>query len=160
MTPDAAPLVAADDEVWRCQIRRKFNAPVSQIWRAFEDVTRLAAWFGPEGLTTQIEQFEFHDGGAYALTMVAEDGRRFPLKGRFVQIVPGERLVMTWLWLMPEATGIETLVTFDLSAEDDGTELTLTHEKFADADNAAGHGEGWESSLRRLSAILSDTESD
>lgn len=154
--PDSAPDIRADGQVWRCQIKRRFDAPVSQVWRAIEDPSRLALWFGPEGLNTHIEQFDFRPGGAYALTMVAEDGRRFPLKGSFIEIDTGRKLVMTWLWLMPEATGIETLVTFDLAADGKQTDLTLTHEKFADADNAAGHGEGWESSLRRLTGYLTN----
>lgn len=156
MTPDStAPDIHEEGKVWRCEIKRRFDAPVSQVWRAFEDPARLAQWFGPEGLTTHIGTFEFREGGAYELTMIADDGRQFPLKGTFVEIVTGQKLVMTWLWLMPEATGIETLVTFGLEADGNGTELTLTHEKFADSDNAAGHGEGWESSLRKLAAHLS-----
>lgn len=155
MTPDSiAPEVTQDDQVWRCQINRRFDAPASQIWRAFEDPVRLALWFGPEGLNTEIRSFEFKVGGEYELVMIAEDGRQFPLTGRFVEIATGHRLVMTWLWLMPDATGIETLVTFELNVDGDGTQLTLTHERFADADNAAGHGEGWESTLRKLTAYL------
>jgi uncharacterized protein YndB with AHSA1/START domain len=154
MPDSAAPEIRAEGEIWRCQITRAMGAPVSQVWRAFEDPVRLAAWFGPEGLTTTIESFDFREGGGYALTMVAEDGRSFPLKGRFVTIDPGRKLTMTWLWLMPDASGIETQVTFDLSAEGDGTSLILTHERFGDADNAAGHGEGWESSLRKLTSYL------
>lgn len=155
MTPDGtAPSIDGADDVWRCEIRRDFDAPVSQVWRAFADPARLASWFGPKGLTTRIDGFDFRAGGAYALVMTAEDGRTFPLKGRFVEIEDGRKLVMTWLWLMPEATGIETLVSFELEPANEGTRLTLTHERFADADNAAGHGEGWDSSLRKLAAYL------
>lgn len=155
MTPDgASPAIDGAGDVWRCEIRRDFAAPLSQVWRAFADPARLAAWFGPEGLTTEIESFDFRPGGDYRLTMTAGDGRSFPLKGRFVEIVEGRKLVMTWLWLMPDATGIETLVSFVLEPAGEGTLLTLTHERFADADNAAGHGEGWDSSLRKLAAHL------
>lgn len=79
MPDSAAPEIRAEGEIWRCQITRAMGAPVSQVWRAFEDPVRLAAWFGPEGLTTTIESFDFREGGGYALTMVAEDGRSFPL---------------------------------------------------------------------------------
>ncbi|WP_416897753.1 MAG: SRPBCC family protein [Minwuia sp.] len=153
MTAEAAD-VRAEGDIWRCAIERRFAAPVSQVWRAFCDPARVAAWYGPEGMEAEIEQFDFREGGEYRLVMRAGDGGEYPLKGRFLTIEEGRKLVMTWLWLMPEATGIETLVTIELAADGDGTFLKLVHEKFADADNAAGHGEGWYSSLRCLEAYL------
>ncbi len=156
--PDTEPQVSEDGQIWRCEISRHFQAPLSQVWRAFADPVRLAGWFGPEGLRTELQSFDFCTGGDYALTMHHEDGREFPLRGRFVEIVEGERIVMTWLWLMPDATGIETLVTFSFAADGDGTRLDLSHERFGDADNAAGHGEGWTSTFNKFATWLVESD--
>ncbi|WP_417514525.1 SRPBCC family protein [Minwuia sp.] len=150
MADTAAPDISAEGDAWRCRIVRRFDAPLSQVWRAFSDPARLADWFGPEGTSTRLDTFEFREGGAYALVMIADDGREFPLKGRFLEIAEGRRIVMTWLWLMADASGVETTVSFDFAVDGDGTELILTHERLPEADNAVSHGEGWESSLRKL----------
>jgi len=151
---ETAPQVLARDNIWQCRVGRDLKAPLSQVWRAFSDPVRLATWFGPEQLDTVLHSFDFREGGDYHLTMHHQDGRDFPLKGRFIEITEGRRIVMTWLWLMPDATGIETRVTFDFAVIEGGTRLDICHERFADADNAAGHGEGWESSLRKFDGWL------
>ena len=46
------------------------------------------------------------------------------------------------------------LVTYALSAHGDSTTLTLTHERFANADARDGHNRGWSATLDTLEQYL------
>ncbi|ANK80750.1 MAG: hypothetical protein TEF_08015 [Rhizobiales bacterium NRL2] len=158
MAEPSTQTVEADGDVWRLVLHRHFSAPLSQVWRAFADPARLARWFHPEGMETDIEIFRFEPGGGYSLTMRGADGARHPLRGRILEIDEGRRLKMTWLWTGENDSGVETVVTFEFAVAGDGTELRLTHERFADADTAASHSGGWESSLNVLADYLVESD--
>ena len=75
--------------------------------------------------------------------------------GVYREIEPPRRLVFTWRWEDGEGPKEgETLVTVELHERDGGTELVLTHERFADTDARDGHEQGWTSALNRLEAHL------
>lgn len=76
MTPTAATLVNTRD----------FPYPRETVFAAFEDTDQLARWWGPEGFTNTITEFEFHPGGSWKITMHAPDGADYPNESRFTAI--------------------------------------------------------------------------
>lgn len=52
-----------------------FNAPKSQVWRAYADQENFEAWWGPEGWETIATEFEFKPGGRihYGMKCVDEE---------------------------------------------------------------------------------------
>ncbi len=72
---------------------RRLDFPRAHVFQAFSDPNRLKHWWGPEGFTNTIDQFDFRAGGAWRFTMHAPDGADFPNESEFVEIVPGERIV-------------------------------------------------------------------
>jgi uncharacterized protein YndB with AHSA1/START domain len=59
-------------------ITRKVSAPIEKVFDAFEDVDRLAAWWGPAGFTNTFETFGFRPGGKWSFTMHGPDGKNYP----------------------------------------------------------------------------------
>ena len=80
--------------------------------------------------------------------MHAPDGEVHDVSGAYREIVPNKKLVYTWAWkTAPERVSI---VTIELRAAGSGTELTLKHEQFADAEARDHHRHGWIGCLARL----------
>lgn len=138
-------------------IKKMYQAPVAEVWRAWTDPNEVASWYGPEGFTTEIHEFDFRKGGNYRLTMKAPDGTTHPLHGTFMECNPMKKLVMTWQWENTEGMSgmnAETLVTVEFAEHKGGTEMLFKHEKFPTQESADNHTKGWTSSFVKLDAKL------
>ncbi|MCE9668624.1 SRPBCC domain-containing protein [Myxococcus stipitatus] len=73
---------------------RVVDAPLDGVYRAFIDPVQLAHWWGPKGSINTFHVFDPRPGGAWRFDMVAPDGTRYAMDKEFVEVVPGERLVL------------------------------------------------------------------
>jgi uncharacterized protein YndB with AHSA1/START domain len=48
---------------------RVINAPIELVYLAFENPSHLKNWWGPEGFTNTIHEFDLQPGGNWRLTM-------------------------------------------------------------------------------------------
>ena len=78
------------------RIERTFNAPRAKVWRAFTDPEWLAQWWG-RGNKLDIERYEFQRGGHYRFVEHNDKGKD-GFEGRFMEIAPPERLMLTFEW--------------------------------------------------------------
>ena len=76
-------------------ITRLFDAPREMVFNAWADIKQIEQWWGPQGFTTTTEVFEFRPGGRWIHVMRGPDGREYPNVGKFLEIVPNERIVRT-----------------------------------------------------------------
>jgi uncharacterized protein YndB with AHSA1/START domain len=137
------------------RLTRRFDAPREAVFRAWTDAAALATWFGPEGVKTRQVVSDPRPGGRFSLEMYESDGV-YPVSGAYREVMPPERLVLSWIWGNGELEGLETLVTVELREKDGGTELTLIHEGLP-TDVARGkHEGGWVSSFDCLERFLAD----
>jgi uncharacterized protein YndB with AHSA1/START domain len=125
-------------------VQRRIAASPATVFSFFSDVTRWLRW---QGLEARIEP---ETGGAFRMN-VRGDGFA---AGRFLEVVPGRRLVFTWGW-EEETLGIppgSTVVEIELEPDGDGTLLRLTHR---DLPNGAAdrHRHGWEHYIGRLVVV-------
>ncbi len=67
---------------------RVFPVPADMLFAAFSDPAMLAQWWGPEGFTNTIQEFDFRPGGAWRITMRAPNGAEYPNESRFLEITP------------------------------------------------------------------------
>ena len=67
----------------------------TDVFAAFADPALLALWWGPDGFTNVIHEFEFRPGGTWLLTMTASNGSDFLNRSTFGQIVVPERICFT-----------------------------------------------------------------
>jgi uncharacterized protein YndB with AHSA1/START domain len=131
-------------------IKRRFNAPPAKVYAAWTDPQMIARWFSPAGVERVEVETDLRAGGHYHVTMHVP-GDRHEIFGVYREVVPNERLVCTWAWKStPER---ESLVTFRPDGE--GTQLTLLHEQFFDANARDRHQYGWAGAIDKLEKLLS-----
>jgi uncharacterized protein YndB with AHSA1/START domain len=128
------------------EISRTLAADRERVWRAFTDPAEFVSWFWPPRFQS-IGDLDARVGGSWRLVSeVAGMG----LSGVFAAVDEPERLVFTWRW---DGEDEETLVTVTLSPTNEGTVLTVVHERFADAAEADSHRQGWSDCLDRLDRL-------
>ncbi len=72
---------------------RVIAAPPKKVFRAFSDPARLARWWGPNGFTNTIQEFNLRPGGHWRFVMHGPDGTDFPNESIFGEVVAPERVV-------------------------------------------------------------------
>ena len=130
-------------------IVRKLGAGPAKVWRAITEPEMLKQWMAPsDAFKIPVAETDMRVGGRYHLVMNAPDGEVHDVSGVYREIVPNKKLVYTWAWKStPER---QSVVTIELRAAGSGTELTLRHEQFADAEARDHHQQGWMGCLARL----------
>ena len=76
-------------------ITRLLNAPRELVWEAWTKPEHVKHWWGPNGFTNTIHEMEVRPGGVWRFIMHGPDGRDFPNKIVFNEVVKPERLVYT-----------------------------------------------------------------
>lgn len=86
-TPDAS-----DTRDRELVVRRTFAAPPALVFQMFLDPAHLARWFGPEGFSITTKSMDTRPGGAWRFVMHGPDGRDYPNRIVYREIVPHERI--------------------------------------------------------------------
>jgi len=127
-------------------------APLERVWQFLTDKEKLSGWLMDNDI-------ELEEGARFKYTAPpsgAWDGNIFC---EIVDIIEHERLSYTW---NANDIGVDTLVTLELSARKDGTQLVLTHGQLegAAAGAAGRHAAGWTNVLKRLEVALVGPSTD
>jgi uncharacterized protein YndB with AHSA1/START domain len=131
--------VAADAVVREIEIR----APAAEVYAMFTDPAKLVRWIGIRAM------LEPRPGGVFRFELMPGEF----CSGRYLELVPGRRVVFTWGW-ESGAIAVEpgsSTVEVDLAERDGVTHLTLTHRGLGPAVRPL-HDEGWEKFLGELAA--------
>jgi uncharacterized protein YndB with AHSA1/START domain len=140
------------------------RAPRAAIYRALVDPAAVARWMVPEGMTSQVHAFEAHVGGAFRISLTYEaagsqgksSAHTDTYHGRFVELVPDERVVQTMEFETADAAMRgEMTVTFTLRDEDGGTEVVGLHEGVPPGVAAEDNEQGWGMAFDKLAALVS-----
>jgi uncharacterized protein YndB with AHSA1/START domain len=134
------------------RVSRVVAGPVEEVFRAWTEPERLAAWFGPGAFTVLRAEVDLRPGGPYRIVFQPQSGEPVTLTGAYVEVSPPRRLVFTWSWALVWPDQPESVVTVELAGVEGGTEVVVTHAEYGD-DHAAYRG-GWESGLDKLARAL------
>ncbi len=140
-------------------ITRLIAAPPELVFAAFTDPAHLAAWWGPKGFTNPRCEADPRPGGRIRIDMRGPDGAVYPMDGRFVEIIPPQKLVLLTAPLDAEGNRVmETINTLLFTQVEGGTELTLhvriTRKTPPAEKHLAGMSQGWSETLDRLKAFV------
>jgi len=113
-----------------CRTSRAFPAKPAAVYAAFADPSRLATWWGPDGFTNTMDQFDFRAGGRWTFSMHSPDGQTYPNECRFMSLIENEQIVIQ------HASHPAFILTITLQEQGPGT-LVTWEQVFADAAVAA-----------------------
>ena len=60
-----------DNQKQNVVVTRVFDAPVSEVWRAWSDPAYVMRWWGPTGFTCPLAEMDFREGGTSLVCMRA-----------------------------------------------------------------------------------------
>lgn len=104
---------------------RHYRAPPDLVFEAWTRPEHVDRWMGPHGYTTTTQSMDLRVGGQWLFTMVHAEHGTFPNRVRYLEIVPGERLVYDHDGgEEDEARAFRVTVTFESDANG-GTNLTM-----------------------------------
>ncbi|MET3665479.1 SRPBCC domain-containing protein [Caulobacter sp. 1776] len=150
-TPSPTTSVVQDDELL---IERIFDAPRDLVFSVWTQPEHLMHWWGPKTFKPLAIEQDFRVGGAYRFGMIDEDGKAFWKSGVYREIVPGERIVMTFKW-DDGAWDVDNLVTVTFLALASGRTLLRFHQAaFKTVTARDSHIGGWSSLFDKLNTYL------
>jgi uncharacterized protein YndB with AHSA1/START domain len=137
-------------------VLRMFNAPPRIVFKAWSQPELFRRWWAPQsfGITLVSCDMDVRTGGKYRLEF-AHGGGTMAFHGKYLEVVPGERIV--WTNDEGEEEGAVTTVTFeDLG----GRTLVTFHERYptkeAVEEAMQGSATGLPEQFRQLDALLAD----
>jgi uncharacterized protein YndB with AHSA1/START domain len=145
------------------RITQHVNAPRARVYRALLDARAIATWMVPTGMTSRVHTFEPREGGAFRISLTYDaptaagktTAQTDTYHGRFVTLVPNERVVETVEFETPNpAMQGEMTITITLAEHDGGTELTAVHDGLPPGLSPVDNETGWRLSLGKLAALV------
>jgi uncharacterized protein YndB with AHSA1/START domain len=117
------------------------------VFRLITDGGEYVRWKGEDA------QLDARPNGVFRVTFA---NRTDIVSGKFVEVIPSRRIVFTWGWennpIVPPGSS-----TVEIELEGTGTRLRLVHRGLP-AEGLAGHTEGWDFFLPRLTAVAEGRE--
>ena len=141
-------------------LTRFFLASTAQVFRAWTDAARLAAWWGPEGYTAPACSLDVRKGGQLYIEMQGPEGEHFPVKGQYQNVDEPEQLVFTTTALQDAKgePGLRLVNTVIFTPEKHGTRLTLQAVVMQSTPGAAAVlgrlEQDWKETLDRLERLI------
>jgi uncharacterized protein YndB with AHSA1/START domain len=145
------------------RVSRRIHAPRSRVYAAFLDAKAVETWMVPTGMTSQVHEFEGHEGGRFRISLTYEaptgagktSAQTDTYHGRFIELVPDSKIVQA-LEFETENPGLqgEMTITVTLSDAPDGTQLVAVHDALPSGVPPADNELGWNISLGKLAELV------
>jgi len=136
------------------RLHRVLRAPPDRVYRAFIDPDAMAKWLPPNGFTGKVHQMDAKVGGTYKMSFTNfNTGHAHSFGGRYVELVPGERLRYTNVFDDPNLKG-EMTTTVTLKKSIAGTDVSITQEGIPEMIPTDMCYLGWQESLTLLAKLV------
>jgi len=143
-------------------LKRMLNATPERAFKAWTTAEHIQQWMRPEpGMEVPLASMDLRVGGKFRIQMKKPDGEFFTAVGVFREVKPPERLVYTWDWEKDgsgaefgEVDGKPSLITVEFLKRGKGTELVLTHNRFASVESRDNHAHGWTRGLESFAKFV------
>lgn len=132
---------------------RTIKASPEKVFAAWTEPKTLKKWMSPtEQMEVAVAETDLKVGGRYRIVMREPGGKEHRVGGVYKVIEKSKKIAFTWGW--DGSSDADTLVTVELRKKGAGTELTLTHSKFADDKTRDKHNQGWMGCVGRLETLF------
>ena len=136
------------------RLHRVLRAKPEKVYRAFTDAEALARWLPPNGFTCKVDQLDAKVGGTFKMSFRNfTSGNRHAFGGKYLELVPNERLKYTDVFDDPNLPG-EIVTTIVLKTVSCGTELNVVQEGIPEAIPPEMCYLGWQESLDHLARLV------
>jgi uncharacterized protein YndB with AHSA1/START domain len=134
-------------------VRREIAAPAADLFDAWLDAGKLAAWMRPFDTIRSDVKLDPRVGGEFEIVMHTPTGS-VPHTGSYQEITRPRRIVFTWN--SPFAGDHGSLVTVDFNAKGRSTEIVITHERLPSEEMVKAHAGGWSGILDRIAEAFAE----
>ena len=140
------------------RLTREFDAPRELVFKAMTDPALLSRWWGPRRYRTVVDAMDVRPGGKWRMRNIAADGGEHAFRGEYREVVPPERIVMTFEYEpLPGHISVETMTL----TERDGRTLLTVRDQFASKEDldgmvASGMESGARETYERLDELLAE----
>lgn len=141
-------------------LSRLIDASREAVYRAWTDPEILRQWFAPRPWTIAAAELDVRPGGSNRIVMRDPDGKEFPNRGVYLEVVENERLVITDAFVRAWEPSEKAFMTVVVTFEDEGGKTRYTarvlHWSAADreAHEKMGFHEGWGQCADQLAALV------
>jgi uncharacterized protein YndB with AHSA1/START domain len=136
------------------RLHRVLATKPDKVYRAFIEPDAMAKWLPPNGYACTVHQMDAKVGGTYKMSFRNfTTGQRHSFGGKYVELVPNERLRYTDKFDDPNMPG-EIQVTVALKPVSVGTELNIVQEGLPDVIPPDACYLGWQDSLQNLARLV------
>jgi uncharacterized protein YndB with AHSA1/START domain len=136
------------------KLHRVLRATPDRVYRAFIDPDAMSKWLPPHGFTGKVHSMDARVGGSYKMSFKNfTTGDSHSFGGKFLELVPGERLRYTDQFDDPNLPG-EMVTTVTLKKVSVGVELNVVQEGIPEAIPAEACYLGWQESLTLLTQLV------
>lgn len=139
------------------------RAPREQVYHALHDADAVATWMVPDGMTSQVHEFDAREGGRFRISLTYDEptgtgkttAHTDTFHGRFVRLVPNQEVVEVIEFETDDAAMRgEMTATFTLSDANGGTDVAGVHENLPPGLSPADNETGWRMSLAKLASFV------
>jgi uncharacterized protein YndB with AHSA1/START domain len=132
-------------------VSQRVKGSPTQCFEAWTNSQSLQTWWGPPGIRCIHADLDARVGGRYRIGNAMPDGSTLWIEGEYRVVDKPHKLVFTWTTSVD--TAIE-LVSVCFEACDDGTQVSVTHERVPSRQIREQHELGWKGCLSGLSRYL------
>jgi uncharacterized protein YndB with AHSA1/START domain len=144
---------------------RVIGAPPDVIYQAFARPASLMRWLPPSGMSGEVLEYDFRDGGHYRIELRYNDktgagpgrttSRTDITKGRFLELLHGRRITQSVEFESSDPTFAgEMTLTWLFEPAQEGSIVTVTAENVPSGISKADHDAGLKSSLDHLAGVV------
>lgn len=121
-------ITSPTNEIWSS---RSIQAPVTVLYQHFAQPELLTQWWGPEGFTNTIHEFDLKPGGKWLLTMHGPEKGNYENSSVFTTVIPNKLVA----WTRKSQPYFDMDIEFESQGED-SSKITFKM-KFASAEECA-----------------------
>ncbi|MFM6986354.1 MAG: SRPBCC family protein [Hydrogenophaga sp.] len=135
-------------------LHRVLRAPPERVYRAFLDPDAMAKFLPPHGFTGRVLEMDARVGGVYRMQFTHfSNGQTHAFGGRYLELVPGERIVNTDIFDDPNLPG-QMITTITFKPVTVGTELTAVQSGIPAMIPVEACYLGWQATLQLLAQLV------
>ncbi|MDL2399028.1 SRPBCC family protein [Rhizobium mayense] len=139
-------------------LTRDIAAPRTLLFRLWTEPEHLVRWWGPQNMTAPSVSVDLKEGGSWRHCILTPEGKEYWSHGRYLEIVPPERLVFTFSWESQDGKpGHPMQVTLEFHELGEKTRLVFRKSELPDDTELKLQTGGWEQALDKYVAYAEAT---